>query len=197
MGLIARVLEYLPGGSARTERDDGPWARVDPGGLPLHVEHLSAAGDDSPPLPDDLAGIVDALQTGGAFVAGYRPPAGEVVSLPGEVRRFGRDEDGKRVNSFRLRRDGSIELEALGGSITLKRGGATITINADGSIELEDSGGGEFLLRDGICTINGARITETGDVITALGTSVDTHGHIGSPTAPDGPVTPTGLPVAI
>lgn len=145
--------------------DAGHDIQVDPGGgADVSAGHFDSSGDDSPPLPGDLAAISRSSGTGREHVTGYHDPNTERVALDGEKRIYGRDANGKVVGEVHIKRDGS--------AVVKNAGGAVVTLNPDGSI-----------------SVNGGKVTPTGDFITAAGVSLDLHVH---PTAlgPSGPPTP-------
>jgi len=88
------------------------------------------------------------------------------------------------------------------GELVINNGGAVVTLKANGDIDIDPS----TLLRvlgnvEVIGTLHvtsdvtvDTTVTATTDVIGG-GTSLHTHTHIGSPTSPVGPVTPTGVPL--
>ena len=86
------------------------------------------------------------------------------------------------------------------GSIEIKSGGATITVT-DGQVTID---GADLTLNgnlqvDGDVTATGTVTGET-DVVAGVGgaaRSLLAHGHIGSPTAPTGGISPTGLPIPL
>ena len=64
-------------------------------------------------------------------------------------------------------RAGSVKIALDDNEIRVKNGSTVVTVS-DGSVDAQTAG--EF-------TFNGARITETGDVVTASGVSLDSHPH--------------------
>lgn len=150
----------------RTE--DGPETKVDLGGGEIVTAgHYDSAGVDAPPLPGDTAALEDSTGTGAQQVSGYQDTKNEGEAAPGEVRFYARNAAGAIMAELWMKGDGTIEF-----SNTLGAG----KLNPDGTAE-----------------INGATITLTGDVITALGVSLDTHLHP-SPMGPTGPPTPNTAP---
>lgn len=180
MGLIARVLSFTRVVSNGIQFSD---VKMNPdGGSNITGEHFSSPGNDSPPLPGDTAVTVGIPRTGGQVPVGYIDTENEGVAVPGEVRIYGRDSSGNIVNEVWLRADGSVLISNANGSFELKADGSIIGQNSAGSFELEVSG--DFV-------VNGATITALGDVVTALGRSLDTHVHPGVTTGPSN----TGPPV--
>lgn len=76
-------------------------------------------------------------------------------------------------------KDQSVRLEAGGNTVLSPATGKSLTLKPDGEV-LHHSG---------------AKITDAGDFVTASGKSLNTHLHVGSPTAATGPVSNTGIPV--
>lgn len=145
--------------------DAGHDIQVDPGGGAIvSATDFGPAGDDSPPLPGDLAAVSRSSGTGREHVTGYHDPNNDRVALDGEKRIYGRDANGNIVGEAHIKRDGSV--------VVTNQSGAIVTLNPDGSV-----------------SVNGGKVTPTGDYITAAGVSLDTHVH---PTAlgPSGPPTP-------
>ena len=120
------------------------------------------------------------------------------TSAPGARRFYSRDpESGSIVGEIILGNDGTI---------TLKNDKVSQTIAADGSASLVNELGSSVLQANGNFVINGVTIdtdgnidspgTITGDTdVVGGGISVKDHLHDGSPTAPDGPKSPTGKPI--
>lgn len=126
--------------------------KLDPGGGPnVTAEHFSAPGDDSFPLPGDYVVTVAIQRSGGAAVVGYLDPKNDQKTAAGEKRIYARGGNGASIVELWLKNTGEAALVNASGYLTLK---------ANGEIEA-----------------NGARITPDGDVITALGVSLNTHTH--------------------
>ena len=152
------------------------------GGSNITGEHFADPGDDSFPLTTDNAVTVGIPRTGGEVPVGYVDPLNEPKAVAGEKRIYGRDSGGAQINEVWLKADGAVLISNPNGSFELKADGSIVGQNSLGSFELEV--GGDFV-------VNGARITVLGDVITALGRSLDTHVHPGVTTGPSN----TGPPV--
>jgi hypothetical protein len=145
--------------------ESGPETKVDVGGGEIFTAgHYDSAGVDAPPLPGDTAAIEDSTGTGAQQVSGYQDTQNDATAEPGEFRFYARNPAGVIVAEVHLQGDGTIEFS-----------------NAAGSGKMNP---------DGSCEINGATITITGDVQTALGVSLDLHVHP-SATGPTGPPTPS------
>ncbi|MCK5606548.1 hypothetical protein KAR91_31890 [Candidatus Pacearchaeota archaeon] len=181
MGLITRVLSFV-----RVVRNGIYFSdvKMNPdGGSNITGEHFADAGDDSFPLPTDYAVTTTIQRSGGEVPVGYADPINEPKAEAGEKRIYGRDaSSGAQVNEVWLKADGAVLISNINGSFELKADGSMIGQNSAGSFELE--AGGDFV-------INGATITALGDVVTALGRSLDTHIHSGVTTGPSN----TGPPV--
>lgn len=144
--------------------EDGPETKVDCGGGEIiTAAHFDSAGVDAPPLPGDTAALEDSTGTGAQQVSGYQDTQNEGAASPGEVRFYARNSAGAIMAELWLKGDGTIEFSNLAGAGKL---------NPDGSAE-----------------INGAKVTLTGDVITASGVSLQNH-LTPSPFGPIGPPTP-------
>lgn len=149
MGRAVNVLSVT-----RANRNGMPITDIkcDPGGgANVTAEHAQPAGDDSHPLPNDYAAISGASGTGRQTAVGYFDPLNAPKAQPGEKRIYARDTAGALVVEVWLQNDGSC---------VVTNGAGTLLLQPDG----------EF-------NINGARITTSGDVITAAGVSLDNHTH--------------------
>ena len=182
MGL-GRLLSFL-----RTERNDAKVSdtTLDPGGGPnITGEHFADPGDDSHPLPGDYVATTGIPRSGGEVPVGYADTINDPKAEAGEKRIYGRDAaTGLAVNEIWLKADGAVLIANANGSFELKADGSIKGSNSAGSFELES--GGDFV-------VNGATITAAGDVLTALGRSLDLHVHpITSGSSSPGP---TGPPV--
>lgn len=196
MGLIAKLLSFT-----RATRNGVPVTDVkaDPGGgAILTAEHAAPAGDDSCPLPGDYVALGYAPGTGRKTALGYFDTVNTPLAGPGEKRIYGRDGDGAAISIVWLKSTGEIIINneaatislADGGDITLGSGGGTVTVTVKASGEIEGANAtGNFKLEtSGAFTANGAKMTLTGDVVTASGLSLLTHVHpTSSPGAPTGP----------
>lgn len=149
MGRIARVLNFI------TTTRNGARIReseVNPGGgANVTAPHFSSIGDDSHPLPGDYEALVPDSGSGRENGVGYLDPKNQHKAGPGEVRRYARASNGEQVVEVWLKNDGSAIIENENGRFTLHP--------------------------DGEFNINGARITPSGDVITAQGASLNNHYH--------------------
>ncbi len=78
-------------------------------------------------------------------------------------------------------------------AVTISAAGATIQIDAQGAITATPASG-ELFTVSGDLTVTG--VTALGATVTSNGKDIsDTHTHIGSPTAPVGSISNTGIPV--
>jgi phage baseplate assembly protein gpV len=148
--------------------------KLDPGGGPnVTAEHFSAPGDDAHPLPGDYVVHVAIQRSGGSAVVGYLDTNNDQKAAAGEKRIYARDSDGASIVELWLKNDGTAVLENENGSVTLAPNGditldgAAITIN------------GSSITVNGLTTINGAIISEAGEISTASGIDLDTHIHGG------------------
>lgn len=146
--------------------------KIDPGGGPnVTAEHFSAPGDDAHPLPGDYIVQVAIQRSGGSAVVGYIDPKNDQKAEAGEKRIYARDSSGGCIVEFWLKATGEAKMV---------NGNGYITLGPDGEIEA-----------------NGARITVSGDVVTASGVSLDNHPHnqgddsAGNSEVPTDPPTPT------
>lgn len=116
-------------------------------------------------------------------------------------------EDGGAVEinngsvTVKLEESGAVEVEASD-AIEVRNESGDFSLSADGALEANvttlsiGNGAGTMSLdASGTWDFNGATIDPAGAVATALGRDLDTHLHIGSPTAPVGPISNTGVPV--
>ena len=71
---------------------------------------FAPSGDDSPPLPDDLAVLVYNNRTGGLAYLGAIDQANAPEAQPGERRIYARDSSGAIVSTLWLKGDGTLEL---------------------------------------------------------------------------------------
>lgn len=198
MGLISKVLSY-------TRIADRFGAKVsdvkhDPGGGANETgEHFQAANQDAVPLPGDYLLTVSVQRTGGEVVVGFIDPNQEQTAEPGESRTYARDSSGAEVVQLYLKKDGSAELVNDSGSVSLSPDGRILAANGGGFIDLTAGG---------TVNINGATIDPAGNITTpttvsaaqvtapsvvAGGKELAGHKHIGSPSAPSGPVSDTGV----
>ena len=84
MGYVAKLLSFVREIRNGANVSD---AKVDRGGSDIRtVEHFSAPGDDSHPLPGDYAHTEPQAGTGRDSAVGYLDPLNEPVAGPGEKR---------------------------------------------------------------------------------------------------------------
>lgn len=153
MGWIATVLDAI-----RTQHGAAEVLSVtfDRGANILTGDSFGPCGDDSPPLPTDLALTHDGPRAGSANVGGYADPLNEGEAAGGEKRIYARDADGAIVGTVWLKGDGDIEIESIHGSfikigsqgiVDVKGpGGSIITLNAFGAIEVTNAAGASLAL---------------------------------------------------
>ena len=198
MGLIARVLSFVRVVNNSVHLSD---VKMNPdGGSNITGEHFADSGDDSFPLPTDYAVTTTIQRSGGEVPVGYADPINEPKAQAGEKGIYGRDAlSGAQGNEVWLKGDGAVLISNINGSFELQADGSIIGQNSAGSFELQADGSiigqnsvGSFELEvGGDFVVNGATITALGDVVTALGKSLDTHVHSGVTTGPSN----TGPPV--
>jgi hypothetical protein len=188
-GLIGRVLSF-----ARVVRDGSflEDVKIKPGGRqPLTPEHTSSPGDDAPPLSSDYAVAVPTEGTGRASAVGYVDPVNEGKAAPGEKRLYSRDPNGVVQAEVHLKGDGSVEVKNSAGTFLLTAAGslqATVT-----TISIGNGSGAMSLDAGGTWNFNGLTITPAGDVITALGRSLDVHTHAAGSLLDSVPLPVTGV----
>ena len=201
MGLISKLLSYTRIGDRNGAKVSD--VKHDPGGGANQTgEHFQAANGDSVPLPGDYILTVNVQRTGGQVVVGFIDPKQEQTAGPGENRQYARNASGEQVVQLHLKADGSAILSNDNASSEMKPTGEVNTQNASGFYKLKD---------DGTVDINGFTIAPDGSAVspvsvtaptvagstsvTAAGKELAGHTHAGSPTAPAGPVSPTGANV--
>jgi hypothetical protein len=198
VGLISKVLSY-------TRIADRFGAKVsdvkhDPGGGANETgEHFQAANQDAVPLPGDYLLTVSVQRTGGQVVIGFIDPNQEQTAQPGEYRAYARDGDGAQVVQLHLKKDGTAVLNNAEATVEMKPSGEVSTQNASGFYKLLASGvvdiNGFIINTDGSAespvSVTAPTISGTSSV-QADGKELVDHTHAGSPTAPSGPVSPTG-----
>jgi hypothetical protein len=192
VGWIAKVLDY-----ARREAgvQDVKAARFGDVAPPVTVQHLGPPGDDSPPLPGDRVGAFVVDGTGRAVAGGYGDPVNQGTAQPGEKRFYARNPSGEIVATITMDGEGNVSIANASGAFVILNDDGSLNAVVVGTAALSNGQGTFQLNPDGSFTINGLTITVDGDVITSDGKSLRLHTHTGSPTAPAGPVSPTGPPV--
>jgi hypothetical protein len=78
------------------------------GGALVTAAHLGGAGEDSPPLPGDVASLDDSSGTGNQQVTGYHDPLNTGKADDGEKRIYGRNAAGEVVAEVWLKGDGTV-----------------------------------------------------------------------------------------
>lgn len=118
MGFLATVLSF----SRRVVSGaQAPEARVDRGGgNTMTAFHFSAPGDDSHPLPGDVAYLGDDAGRGATQVLGYQDAETAPVAGAGEKRIYARSGPGEVSAEVWLKADGSLLLKNEKGSIELQ-----------------------------------------------------------------------------
>lgn len=149
MGRIAKLLSFVRAVRNGAKLSD---VKFDPGGGPnVTGVHYADSGDDAQPLPGDYVALVRDVGTGRESVLGYLDPKNQQKAGPGDKRIYARNSGGTQVVEVWLKSDGSAIIQNSTGVFTLQP--------------------------DGEFNINGARITTSGDLITASGVSLDNHYH--------------------
>jgi len=118
-----------------------PEAKVDRGGGDaVTAYHFAPPGDDSQPLPGDVAFLSSSEGAGNAQLLGYQDPQTEPRAAAGEKRIYARSGPGVTACEIWLRADGTIEVENDAGSVEITPEGSLILSNQLGSIELDALG---------------------------------------------------------
>jgi hypothetical protein len=167
-GFLGDVVEFT---RAVVSGAQAPEVRVDRGGDDAVTGgHFSAPGDDSQPLPGDVAYMGDDDGAGNAQALGYQDPKTAPKAALGEKRIYARSGAGTACCEVWLKADGSVLVRNDAGSLELAPDGAATLANDQGSIELDAAG----------------KVT----VITPLGSfGADSHTHT-TPFGPSGPPMP-------
>jgi len=167
MGLISKILSF-----SRTTRTNGAKVsdvKTNPGGgANLTLEHFSAPGDDSHPLPGDYVASQKTPGSGRGAAVGYIDPKNTPLATAGEKRIYSRDSNGDVKSSVWLKSDGTIIAET---------GLVSLTLNSDGTAALTNGTGTAQMLADGSVDINGLVISPAGAMATAAGPDYDSHVH--------------------
>lgn len=166
MGFLASVVSF-----SRTVVDgaQAPECAVDrDGDETVTGGHFGPPGDDSPPLPSDVAYLGDDTGAGAAQITGYQDPATPGLATPGERRLYARSAPGVVAVELWLKSDGTL--------VARNPTGARLELGADGSARLA-TGLGELAIDPA------GNVTWT----TPLGTfGAATHQHA-TPFGPSGP----------
>lgn len=108
-----------------------PTVRIDEGGGNAKTAgHFGPAGDDSPPLPDDVAVHVDAGGSGRKQAVGYQDPKNPSKANPGERLLRARNPQGEVVLEVWLKGDGSFVVESHTGAALEMKTSGTVVLNA-------------------------------------------------------------------
>jgi hypothetical protein len=104
------------------------------GGALVTAAHLGGAGEDSPPLPGDVASLDDSSGTGNQQVTGYHDPRNTGKADDGEKRIYGRNAAGEVVAEVWLKGDGTVLVQGKIGdnelSLTLDLNTGIATLKA-------------------------------------------------------------------
>jgi hypothetical protein len=184
-GFLATIVEFL---RSVVDGAQAPEAKVDRGGGDaLTAYHFAPPGDDSQPLPGDVAFLGRDEGAGNAQLLGYQDPRNAGVAGPGEKRIYARSSDGTPVCEVWLKTDGSVVVSNDAVSVELGADGAALIENEQGSVELGADGAIALTNAQGSVDIDASgNVTAT----TPLGTfGAGTHMHT-SPFGPTGPPIP-------
>lgn len=118
--------------------------------------------------------------------------SGGIAANP--IGRFHNMQDAMFLPGFRSIPNALPDFQNNGIRLRNREGNQFAWLKNDGSIFIENGFGHVRLEANGTVKINGATVTTGGDVVSAGGVSLSNHAHIGSPTAPSGPVSDTGAP---
>lgn len=119
--------------------------------------------------------------------------SGGIAANP--IGRFHDMQDAFFLPGFRSKPNVLPDFQNNGVRLRNRAGTQFAWLKNDGSIMIENGAGHIRMAADGTVTINGATIPVSGDVISAASVSLNNHVHVGSPSAPSGPVSNTGVPV--
>lgn len=133
MGFIGNV-----SGSEPVEIDESKVrdVKVDPGGNAIVTCHdFSPGGIDAPPLPGDLAAVMEVESSGDSIVVGYLDQKNASVAGGGEFRIYARDADKNVVVEIHLKGDGSVFTANENGNYTLKKSGVVDINNGNFTVD--------------------------------------------------------------
>jgi len=102
--------------------------------------HFAPPGDDSQPLPGDVAYLGDDEGAGTGQALGYQDPRTAPLAGAGDKRIYARSGAGVASCQVWLKADGSVLISNDQGAVELKPDGTALVSNAQGSIELAASG---------------------------------------------------------
>lgn len=149
MGFLAEVLSFTRSVIAGAK---APETKVTRGGNDtLTAYHFSAPGDDSQPLPGDVAYVGIDTGQGNAQALGYQDPQTEPVAGPGEKRIYSRSGPGALAADIWLGSDGAIRIENEQASVEVKADGAIRIGNEKASFEIKADGA--MILKNGFGSI--------------------------------------------
>ena len=185
MGSLGEVVEFS---RSVVDGKQTPEIKLDRGGGDASTAyHFADPGDDSQPLPTDVAYVGDDEGSGSAQALGYQDPDSAPVAGAGEKRIYARSGPGVMACEVWLKADGTVLVSNPLGSLELQADGAVLVSNAQGSLELTVDGTARITNALGsleLAAAGGATVT------TPLGTfGATTHLHT-SPFGPTGPPIP-------
>lgn len=185
MGSLGDVKEFT---RSVVEGKQTPEVKVDRGGGDaITAYHFASPGDDSQPLPTDVAYLGEDTGTGNAQALGYQDPDTAPVAGAGEKRIYARSGPGVVACAVYLQKDGSVLLSNAQGSLELTVDGTARVTNAGGSLELGSDGS-----VSASNPLGGIAVDAAGNVTwkTPLGNyGAATHQHV-SAMGPTGPPIP-------
>ena len=187
MGRLARLLSFIPLERNGAKVSD---AKVDTGGgANVTAQHSAPPGDDSQPLPGDLAVLSHDTGTGRETVTGYIDTANSQKAQAGEKRIYARDENGAEIAEVWIKNTGEVKVITPNSSFTAAADGSIIGQNSNGAFELQSGGNFEV---NGVTIDTDGNITTPGKVeaddvtATSADVTLSTHEHNnGSVAAPD------------
>ena len=177
MGRVGRFLQFIRGSKVDSLKNDI-------GGGDNHTSEIYAPlGEDAQPLSTDYCITVSTPGSGKRAVIGWVDPKNQNTSKAGAKRQYSRNATGKIVAEFILDNDGTVNMKNNKGDFTMSPNGDVningVIIDANGNISTNGN-------------IDGDTVSGSTDVVGG-GKSMIGHVHVGSPTAPVGPVSPTGV----
>lgn len=166
MGLIGRVLNWV---TASGRSVPGRQVLVALGARErLTADVYPPLNTDVQGLPGDLPYCASGTGTGRRVALGWLEQVAQQFAEPGELRTYGRNDEGVTVCEVWLKNDGTLLLNNSMCSFELTPNGTITGSNNAGSFTLQTNGD---------LNANGARMTVDGDVVTSDGKSLRNHTH--------------------
>ena len=185
MGFVADVVEFL---RSVVDGAQTPEIKADRGGGDaVTAYHFAPPGDDSQPLPGDVAYLGEDQGAGNVQSLGYQDPSTEPKAGPGEKRIYARSGPGEVACEVWLKGDGTVRLANDQGSVELAPDGGVTAASGQGTMQLGADGAASISNGQGSIDLDAAgNVTAT----TPLGTfGAATHTHT-TPFGPSGPPMP-------